>query len=143
MPVAPQPLAREARQRILHHPDVAAALDRAGACPRAIKPADRPRPDHMRACGPVEPDRRTAGGGRQMGHRGVGTDIDRGAADERRELWPVELAVDTLDRRRDAVPQAIEIVSLGWVRASGRDHLETALRKRLREGAPTLVGPAA
>src|SRR5262249_49520901 len=43
MAFATEFLARQARQRILHHPDITAVLDRAGMIPRVGEAADGPR----------------------------------------------------------------------------------------------------
>jgi hypothetical protein len=64
-------LAGQARLRILHHPDVAAMLDRAGGIPRLGKAAHRPGTDQARAGGAVQRYGRTAGGRCEMRGRRI------------------------------------------------------------------------
>src|SRR5208282_6150611 len=47
-------LARQAGQRVLHQPDVAAMLDRAGSGPGRIEATDRPWPPNARICRSVQ-----------------------------------------------------------------------------------------
>src|SRR5262245_7746910 len=104
MAVAAELLARQAWQRILHHPDIAAALDCAGGLPWRVEAADGPRTDQSRAGRSIEGDRRAATAGREMAHGGVGTDINLGAREQRRELRPVEPAIEPVHRRLGVVP---------------------------------------
>src|SRR5712672_461390 len=75
MAFATEFLARQARQRILYHPDIAAVLDRAGMIPRVGEAADGPRPDQTGAGRTVKGDCRAAARRRQMVNGGVGADI--------------------------------------------------------------------
>lgn len=59
-------LARKARERILHHPDVAAVLHCARVIPRPLETADRPGADQARTRRAVESDGPTARGRRKM-----------------------------------------------------------------------------
>ena len=59
-------LARKARERILHHPHVAAVLHSARMIPRLHETAYRPGPDQARTRRAVESDGCTARGRRKM-----------------------------------------------------------------------------
>ena len=99
-------------------------LDRAGTRPRLFGPADRPRPDDVRAGRAVQRDGGAAGGGGEVGHRGVGADVHGRAPEERGKLRPVKLAVEALHWGLDPAPHPIEVGALGRIGAAGRDHLE-------------------
>ena len=82
MAFAAELLAGQARQGILHHPDVTATLDCAGVIPRPRKASHRPRADQSRAGRTVKGHSGATTRGGQMGDRGIRPDIDGSAAQE-------------------------------------------------------------
>src|SRR5260370_14619929 len=76
-------LARQARQRVLHQPDIAATLDCAGGLPWPIEAAERPWPPKSRIGWAVKRHGRDSRCGGKMGERGVSADIKLRGADER------------------------------------------------------------
>ena len=87
-PLAAFQLAWHARQRILHQPDIAAALKCARGRPDVVYAAGRPWPPKPRISRPVERNRRTARGGGEMRHRGVGANVDARLRQQAGELRP-------------------------------------------------------
>ena len=136
MPLAALEGAGQAGQRILHDPDVAAILDRAARLPRRIHAADRPGSPDARIGRPEQRHRRAAGGGGEMGDRGVGADVDSRAREQRGIARP---------RQRmdggDALPERFEIAALGSVGSAGRDDGQAAPRQARGERAPALARP--
>src|SRR5262249_61947938 len=85
-------LTRHARQRILHQPDIAAALDRAGGLPRPIKTTDRPGSPQTRISRTVNRHGRRPSCGGKMGDRGVRTGIYGGSGGKRGTLGDGQIA---------------------------------------------------
>ena len=77
-------LARQARQRILHKPHIAAPLDRASRLPRRFEAAARPRPPQSRIGGAVKRNGRRTGRCGKVSNRGVRPDINTRSRDQRR-----------------------------------------------------------
>src|SRR5262245_18285857 len=141
MAFATELLARQARQRILHHTDIAAALDRAGMIPRFSEAADGPRSDQAGTGRTVKRDGRAAAPGGEMGHGSIGADIDGGTLEKGCQPRPVETPAHADYRRVGGPPEAIDIGLLGRLAPFGRDHGEPARRKSAGEPAPAGVGP--
>src|SRR5499433_4504807 len=141
MAFATELLARQARQRILYHPDITAVLDRAGMIPRLGEAADRPRSDQAGAGRTVKRDGRAAAPGGEMGHGGIGADIDGGTLEQGCQARPVETPAHADYHRVSRAPKAIDIGLLGSLAPFGRDHGEPARRKSAGEPAPAGVGP--
>ena len=136
MPLAALEGAGQARQRILHDPDVAAILDRAARLPRRVHAADRPGSPDAGIGRPEQRHRRAARGGGEMGDRGVGPDIDARACEQRDVARPRQ--------RMDgggALPQRFEIAALRRVGPAGRDDGQAAPRQSRGERAPALARP--
>src|SRR5262249_54184743 len=141
MAFATELLARQARQRILYHPDIAAALDRAGRIPRFSEAADGPRSGRAGAGRTVKRDGRAAAPGGEMGHGSIGADIDGGTLEQGCQARPVEAPAHADYRRVGGPPKAIDVGLLGGLAAFGRDHGEPPRRKSTGEPAPAGVGP--
>ena len=131
-------LARQARQWILHEPDIAAMLDRAGGSPWAVETAERPRSPQARIGRAIKCDGRRPGGGGEVGDRGVRPDIDARGGDQSGQSRPVELAVETDDIA--VTPDFIEIGTIGCSAGDGR--AEAALVQRRGESPPAAARPA-
>src|SRR5262245_15913122 len=67
--------ARQAMQRVLHDPRVPALLNGSRRRPTLVEPANRPGSDPVRPLRSIDRNRRGTGGGGQVRHRGVRTDI--------------------------------------------------------------------
>src|SRR2546429_9295106 len=67
-------LARQARQRILHQPNIAATLDCAGGLPWPVQATERPWPQKSRIGWAVKCHGRDSRCGGKMGNRGIWTD---------------------------------------------------------------------
>ena len=132
--------ARQAGQRVLHHPHVAAVLNGADAVPHLRKPALGPGAGALRIGRTVQSHGRAAAGGGEMGHRRIGADIDRGAGEQGGKARPIERAAlaDHLERAEDA----FDIGLLGGVAPLGHDDRELAFGKSARERAPAIIGPS-
>src|SRR5262245_63491245 len=141
MAFATELLAWQARQRILHHPDIAATLDRAGMIPGFSEAADGPRSDQAGAGRTVKRDGRAAAPGGEMGHGSIGADIDGGTLEQSRYARPVETPAHAGDRRVGGPPDAIDVRLLGGLAAFGRDHGEPARRDSAGAPAPAGAGP--
>ena len=141
MAFATELLARQARQRILHHPDIAAVLDRAGMIPRLGEAADRPRSHQAGAGRTVERDGRTAAAGGQMRHRGIRADIDGGTLEQGGEAWPVEVRSRITGGSPDP-HKAVDIGPLRGIASFGRNHHKPALGEATRKPTPAGVGPS-
>src|SRR5438309_7637242 len=83
-------LARQARQRILHQPDIAATLDRAGGLPWRIEAAERPWSPKSRIGWAVKRNGWGSRCGGKMGDGGVWADINARGGDQRRQFAPNE-----------------------------------------------------
>src|SRR4029450_8201533 len=141
MAFATELLARQARQRILHHPDIAAALDRAGMSPRFSEAADGPRSDQAGAGRTVKRDGRAAAPGGEMRHGSIGADIDGGTLEQSRQARPVETPAHANYCPARGPPGAIDVRLPGGLPPFGRDHGEPARRESASEPAPAGVGP--
>ena len=130
-------LAGQARQRVLHQPDVAAMLDRAGRSPWRIEAADWPWPPNAWVCRSVQRHRLRGLGGGEVGDGGIRTDIDARAADQGGKLRPGDLAVETPDLA--VAPDLIEIGAVGG--AAGGDGREPACAQR-RDELPPAIDPS-
>src|SRR5262249_39340855 len=139
MALATELLTRQARQRILYHPDIAAVLDRAGMIPGFGEAADGPRPDQTGAGRTVKRDCRAAAPGREMGHGGVGADIDGGALEQGCQARPVETPAHADHRRLVGPPRAIDVGLPRRLPPFGRDHASPA--RVHRPGNPPSIGP--
>src|SRR3569833_3560019 len=114
--------AGQARQGILHEPDVAANLDRAACLPRFRESASRPWPPDASIHRPEQSDSRTACCGGKMGHRGVRPDIKPRSLKQCHGGRP-----RCRMNSRNALPYVIEIGALGFIRPADRDDDEVAL----------------
>src|SRR5205807_8193946 len=131
-------LARQARQRILHQPNIAATLDCAGGLPWSIEAAERPWPPKSRIGWAVKRHGRDSRRGGKMGDRGVRTDINARGGDQRRQLRPSELAIEP--QNICIVPYLIEVGAVGGG-AGAHDH-ESAFAQRRSKRAPACARPA-
>src|SRR5262249_7431701 len=109
--------------------------------PRSGEAADLPRPNQAGASRTVKRDGRTAAPGGEMGHGGIGADIDGGTLEQGCQARPVETPAHADYRRVVGPPKAIDIGLLSSLAPFGRDHGKPARRKSAREPAPAGVGP--
>src|SRR5260221_6735353 len=141
MAFAAELLAWQAGQRVLHHPHIGAPLYRPGGMPGLDQSARRPRPDQPGAGRAVERNSRAAAGCGEMGHRGIGADINRRALEECSQTRPVEPTANPRHCGLATTPEAINIGLLVGALAFGRNQSETALSQSARSNAPADVGP--
>src|SRR5262249_56712674 len=109
--------------------------------PRLGEAADWPRSNQAGASRTVKRDGRTAAPGSEMGHGGIGADIDGGTLEQGCQARPVETPAHADYRRVVGPPKAIDIGLLGSLAPFCRDHRKPARRKSAREPAPAGVGP--
>src|SRR5215510_9122395 len=109
--------------------------------PRSGEAADWPRSNQAGASRTVKRDGRTAAPGGEMGHGGIGADIDGGTLEQGCQARPVETPAHAGYRRVGGPPEAIDIGLLGGLAPFGRDHGEPARRESAGEPAPAGVGP--
>src|SRR6516164_7315905 len=109
--------------------------------PRLGEAADRPRSNQAGASRTVKRDGRAAAPGGEMGHGGIGADIDGGTLEQGCQARPVETPAHADYRRVGGPPKAIDVRLLGGLAPFGRDHGEPARRESAGEAAPAGVGP--
>src|SRR5262245_4991716 len=109
--------------------------------PRLGEAADRPRSNQAGASRTVKRDGRAAAPGGEMGHGGIGADIDGGTLEQGCQARPVETSAHADYRRVVGAPKAINIGLLSGLAPFGRDHGKPARRKSAGEPAPAGVGP--
>ena len=131
-------LARQARQRILHQPDIAATLDRAGGLPWSIEAAERPWPPKSRIGWTVKRHGRDSRCCSKMGDRGVRADINARGGDQRRQFRPSELAIEP--QNICIAPYLIEIGAVGS--GAGAHGHKSAVAQRRSQRAPAFARPA-
>src|SRR5260370_2934303 len=131
-------LARQARKRMLHQPDIAATLDCAGGLPWSIEAAERPWPPKSRIGWAVKRHGRDSRCGGKMGDRGVRADINARGGDERRQFRPSELTIEP--QNICIVPYLIEVGAVGG--GASTDGHESAFTQRRSQRSPAFTGPA-
>src|SRR5262249_78721 len=115
MAFAAELLAWQARQRVLHHPYIAALLNGAGVIPRLREAADWPGADQARAGRTVNGNGRATAGSGKVRDRSIRPDIDSGAGQQSSQLGPVKPAIQSLNRWIGGRPQSVEIGALGRI----------------------------
>ena len=96
-PLAAFELTRRAGERVLHQPDIAAALHGPGGRPDGVEAARRPWAPKPRVGRSVERDGRAARGGGKVRDRSIGPDINARIRQECGQLRPIQLAVEPPD----------------------------------------------
>src|SRR5581483_10846326 len=141
MALAAELFTRQTRQRVLHHPNIAAVLDRTGMRPGFLQASHRPRPDQAWAGRPVERHRRAADAGCKMGHGGIRSHIDGRALEQGCEARPVEPAAFADDRRLRRRPKAVHVGAFGRVAPLGDHHGQAAFPKTAGQPPPASSPP--